>query len=450
MKPSITVATAMILTAAWLLIYGPTVPGGFIKDDFGWIYHSRLDGWGAVYDAFSTADGFYRPIVQLSFGITEALFGTHPIPYALTNLFLALSCAAAIYALGIALRLPAWAALLGAAIWAFNFHGINMAVAWLSGRTSLFATLFATLSALYFTRGRAVVAGCLCFAALLSKEEVLALPLILAIWQWLDGASVRRTVPMWIGLAVYLALREHSGAFGIGDAPPFYRFSTDPTLIGKNAIEYADRSMTFGVLVALATTIAVRRMPAFDALDRSRMLKGAAWMVCGFALTLWLPVRSSLYVVFPSVGFALALATVVRRIAATSPPATQWRLATAALLLPFVLLPIYWSRNVRWTELRTLTNETFAAIETEPLPPHTLVVLEDDLSTRANFRNAFGTMFPEAARLLLRRDVQLWIEPPPPEIASASVARPDAARVRTFRLIDGHVVFSSEGSASLR
>src|SRR5918994_2309913 len=169
MKQRVTIATAaFVLTAAWLLAYGSTIPGGFIKDDFAWVYHSRLESWASVYQLFARAEGFYRPIVSLSFGITEAFFDNNPVPYAITNVALALGCAVAIFGLARALGLPAWAAVLAAAIWAFNFHGINMAVAWLSGRTSLFATLFAALSALSLTRGKPVVAGLWCFAALMS------------------------------------------------------------------------------------------------------------------------------------------------------------------------------------------------------------------------------------------------------------------------------------------
>src|SRR5215212_8613139 len=121
------VMAATLLTAAWLLAYGPTITGGFIKDDFGWIYHSRISGWSSVLSAFTSAQVFYRPMVQLSFGLTEALFGNNPVPYALTNLLLALACAIAIFVLGRATGLASWAALAGAAVWAFNFHGINMA-----------------------------------------------------------------------------------------------------------------------------------------------------------------------------------------------------------------------------------------------------------------------------------------------------------------------------------
>jgi hypothetical protein len=433
---SVRVAAA-ILAAAWLLAYGGTVTGGFIKDDFAWILHSRIDGWSSVSDAFLHAEGFYRPIVQLSFGVTEALFGNNPIPYALTNVTLAFGCAAAIFALIVSLGLPSWAALLGTATWAFNFHGINMAVAWLSGRTSLFGTLLSTLSVLALTRRHSLAAGVLCFGALLSKEEVLALPVIVSLWAIVDRSLLKRTIPMWAALALYLVLRNQSGAWGISSAPAYYQFVTDPMVILRNILEYADRSMTFGVIVILAALAGLGRMPGMADDLRRQSLKGLAWLVCGFALTIWLPVRSSLYVVFPSVGVAIIAAAIVSATARQAVPARAMRIATAGLLIPFLLLPLYWRRNERWTDLRALSNETFRAIDAEPLAANTLVVLEDDMSTRTNFQNAFGTLFREAGAVYFGDRLLLWLDPLPPE--SAGDVRPQTAAAATFRLVDGRV-----------
>jgi hypothetical protein len=431
------VVAAGLLTAAWLLAYGPTIAGGFIKDDFGWIYHSRIGGWSSLLSAFTSAQVFYRPMVQLSFGVNEALAGNNPIPYALTNLLLALGCAASIFALGRAVGLAAWAALAGTAVWAFNFHGINMAIVWLSGRTSLLGTLFSTLAALAFMRNRVIASGVLAFGAFLSKEEVLALPAILTLWSIINKTDIRRTAGTWVALALYFLLRANSGAVGISDAPPYYRFTFDPVAIATNIFEYADRSMTLAILVIIASAIALGRIPRLDRDDRRRALLGAVWLALGFAVTIWLPIRSSLYAVFPSVGVALATGAILTAAATRAAPERAWRLATAALILPFLLLPIYWQRNVRWTELRELSNETLRVIRADHLAPQTLVVLEDDLSTRANFRHVFGALLPEASALIFRNELSLWIEPPPPDVGHARPA--GAARVVTYRLINGRV-----------
>ena len=119
-------------------------------------------------------------------------------------------------------------------------------------------------------------------------------------------------------------------------------------------------------------------------------------------------------------------------------PRHAWRVAVAGLVLPFLLLPVYWQRNVRWTELRRLSTATIRAIEADALPSETLVVLEDDLSHRANFRHVFGPLLHEAAALHFDNRLALWIEPPPPEIES-STKPVNAARIVTFRLVGGRI-----------
>ena len=429
---------AAVLTAAWLLAYAPTIAGGFIKDDFGWIYHSRIDGPSSLLSAFTTAQVFYRPMVQLSFGITEAIAGNNPVPYALTNLLLGLACAGAIYMLGRAIGLASWAALAGTAVWAFNFHGINMAIVWLSGRTSLLGTLFSTLAAVAFVRNRTIAAGVLAFGAFLSKEEVLALPLILVTWSLINNTDPRRTAATWIALAGYFLLRLNSGAVDISNAPPYYQFVYDPIHVATNIFEYGDRSMTLALLVIIAAMIACRAVPRLDRDGRRDALMGAAWLVLGFAVTIWLPIRSSLYAVFPSVGVAITTGAVLTAITRATTPQRAWRFAMAAMALPFLLLPVYRARNVRWTELRDLSSVTIRTIQQDQLSPHTLVVLEDDLSTRANFRHVFGALLPEATALIFKNELSLWIEPPPPELEAHSRPAPDGPTV-TYRLINGAV-----------
>jgi hypothetical protein len=429
---------AGVLTAAWLAAYTPTIAGGFIRDDFGWIYHSRLEGWSSLYSTFANAQVFYRPVVQLSFGVTELLFGTNPIPYALTNLALGIACAVAIYRLSLGVGLAPWAAVVATAVWAFNFHGINMAIVWLSGRTSLLGTLFSVLAAIALLRNRSAAASLLAFAAFLSKEEVVALPLIFTIWMWINRTSLRTAIGPWMALGVYFVLRQFSGAVGITDAPPYYQFTFDPRHVATNLVEYADRSMTLGTLLLIATVIVFRRMPVPTSSEWRIVRMGAAWLVLGFAATIWLPVRSSLYAVFPSVGVTLMVGALVTATVRNATPQHAWRAAVAALILPFLLLPIYWQRNVRWTELRALSATTIRAIQADALPRETLVVLEDDLSHRANFRHVFGPLLHEAAALHFDNRLALWIEPPPPEIDPSARPRHSAHEV-TFRLIGGRV-----------
>ena len=90
---------------------------------------------------FARHTGFYRPLVALSFAADYAAFGNRPLGYGLTDLSLAIACAALIYLLLRSLLLSAYASVAGSALWLLNFHGIDMAVLWTSGRTALLLVL---------------------------------------------------------------------------------------------------------------------------------------------------------------------------------------------------------------------------------------------------------------------------------------------------------------------
>src|SRR4029453_7598627 len=121
------------------------------------------------------------------------------------------------------------AALFCAALWAFNFHGINAAVLWISGRTALLVTLFAVLGAAHFVRGRYGLASGFLFLGMLPKEEGLAIPGGLLVWsatadRWKarpDGQNrlASSLVALSIPVLVYLLLRMSSGAFTPPTAP---------------------------------------------------------------------------------------------------------------------------------------------------------------------------------------------------------------------------------------
>src|SRR5262245_33359075 len=196
------------LTACVLLTYAPDIGRGFVADDFGWIYFSRIDSLAKAWQLLvEGAPGFYRPMVALSFGIDELVYGLNPTGYAITNLAMAFAIVVGIIWLGVSLRLSAVAAVFGAGLWILNFHGISTALLWISGRTSLLTTMFAVFAAVALVRGRSLWAGWLTLASLMSKEEPVMLPVVFALWLWTDRrpilAIARTTWPSFAALAIY-------------------------------------------------------------------------------------------------------------------------------------------------------------------------------------------------------------------------------------------------------
>lgn len=402
-------SAAVVLAAACCLAYAADAGHGFIKDDFRWIRETRVESIGDVGRLFRRTDGFYRPLVSLTFSANSAAGGLEPRAYGLTNLFLLFTAGLLMWSLGRRLGLPAGAALAAAGIWAFNFHGINMAVLWISGRTALVVTVASLAAAIAFVRGRHTAAGICCLLAMLAKEEAVLLPCLFASWSVIEGGgspatraatAARRSWPCVAALGAYLGLRLQTDAFWPASAPSYYRLTFDPAAVAGNLLQYADRALTWPAFAALAIFAASPRL-RLDPGERRIAAIGAAWLVWMFAITVFVPARSSLYAVLPSVGSALAAGAVAAAALRAAPVRAEVILSILALL-PLVLQPIYWRRNERWVRLADVSSQVLAEVRSAAdASPGTPLVLLDDPSERFNLDAAFGSLFPDAAALFL-------------------------------------------------
>ena len=183
----------------FLGVCGLSVGHGFVSDDFGWILHSRVSSLREIPSLFLQSSGFYRPIVGLTFAADYAIFGNHPLGYGLTNLALAL-VAPLLFLVARELSLPWGAAIFAAALWLLNPHGMNTAILWMSGRTSLMLTMGSLGAAWLVLRGRPFIALVPAAVALFAKEEAFLLPAILFGWWFAfrpdDAASSRTRGPL--------------------------------------------------------------------------------------------------------------------------------------------------------------------------------------------------------------------------------------------------------------
>jgi hypothetical protein len=105
-------------------------------------------------------------------------------------------------------------------------------------------------------------------------------------------------------------------------------------------------------------------------------------------------------------------------------------------MLPVVLLPVYWARNVRWIEIAELSSDTFAAVQrvTRERPDVDRLLFRDDRSTRRSFADAYDQLLPEAVRLAAGRPITAEILVPGMEPASGVVIALRDRRV----LVDSH------------
>ncbi len=448
LQSRVRLATAALLLTL-LAVYLPDLGHGFLRDDFAWIRSSRLSGLADLPRLFATDNGFYRPLVSLSFAINHAIFGLSPGGYGLTNLLLMLAAAAALFSLTRASGQSPGTALTAAGLWALNPHSIPMAVLWISGRTSLLLTLFCLLAARAVLKEKRIAAALCCLAALLSKEEAVLLPAILFLWAGLSlegGLGFRwrqalaRSWPLLLTVLPYALLRARTAAYLPQNAPAYYRPRLSLPSLLANALEYADRSLTLGLALLLLLWLASRQRPQLEASDRLRIVQGLTLALGGFGLTVFLPVRSSLYVCLPAAGTALATAAVAGALWRNLGETGQRRLLLAGLLLPLVLIPTYRGRARRWVTPADVSRAVMIELARNPAPAGVVTVIHD-APGRASVAGAFGTHVQDALALATgTTQPRVWIDPPPPLWESAGLRPPQPSEeVREFALRGGHL-----------
>lgn len=446
-----------LLLLVLLVIYLPDLGHGFIKDDFVWIESNQVRSLTDLLAPFTEAPDFYRPLVSLSFSADWWLFGAEPLGYGLTNLAFLLVAAAILSSLAVALGLSRGAALACSALWMLNFHGINMALLWISGRTSLLATLFSLLAARAFVRGAGPWAAGWALLAMLSKEEAVLLPFVLLAWAALQPAgkgdedswridlrhAARQAWPLLAVLAVYFVLRTAAGGMTPATAPAAYQFTYDPAAIGRNVLEYFDRAATLSAAVPLVLAAAAGTLPRPTPQQKRLAALGIAWMVGHLGLAVLLPIRSSLYAVGPSAGAALAGAVLLAALWQRATPAGQKRMLGAAVLIAVATVPVHWSRNERWVAPAELSAHVLDEIApvVAALPPEGVVRLDDDRGARANLDSSFGTLLASAVRLRTGLERRVWIEPPVIAWEAGGLTRPAPENVAArFALRDGALI----------
>ena len=452
-RMSRTTIAALVLLAAVCAVYLPDIGHGFIRDDVGWVGRNQLSSWSDARELLKARAGLFRPAVSWSFALERRACGTSPLCYGLTNFVLLIACAAGVAALARALSLPSGAALVAAAIWVFNWHGISSAVLWISGRTALLLVLFATLSAWAFVRGRWLSAAALAGAAMLSKEEAVLLPAALLGWAiveyWCERRPLlsRRNVMFLIascvvGLAYYV-MRTGSGALTASSAPAYYRLDFSIARLLSNGPEYLDRSLTFTAAVLVLFWL-VHRPDVGEAMRPHRRLLwfAAVWWVCGFAVTMFIPVRSSLYACAPSIGFSIAAAALLYEAWSRLDAPGRTRAIRAGLAIPFLLWPVYHLRNKDLVDATDVSARMIAALQrvAQEEGANTVVVLKDDRSHRASFDTALGTGLQDAVDLLVTPRIAVWMDPPPADAELGGISRAPAHPDVTLRLSDGQVV----------
>src|SRR5262245_13089589 len=183
-----------------------------------------LDGLGRIltshyWQHVTPAGNLYRPLTMASYWLNHAIAGTDPFGYHLINVLLHALCCGLVASLAVRLGMTSGQGLAAGCL--FAAHPIHTeAVAGVVGRAELLAAAavlaaaVAHLSSQRCSAMRAAVIGVIMMAGLLSKENTIVLPALLAL---MDMVRVRRGETTWRETApAYLACAAAAAAAWLG------------------------------------------------------------------------------------------------------------------------------------------------------------------------------------------------------------------------------------------
>ncbi|MCP4357588.1 MAG: hypothetical protein GY796_06190 [Chloroflexi bacterium] len=185
------ILAGVMLTAVFL--YLPPYLNSFVGDDFvqQWRIREFVNAPATAYRIFHPfwTNWYYRPLQNVWSLGNRLQFGLNPAAYYFLQVCWHLLVVALLYRLGRLLRLPAWAALVAAAVFAINSQH-QLTVSWISSIAIVMGAVFSLAAAvvyLVYLNGKGgcwlAVAIVFCLLAMLAHEEGFITPLLLfALW----------------------------------------------------------------------------------------------------------------------------------------------------------------------------------------------------------------------------------------------------------------------------
>jgi hypothetical protein len=313
----------LLLAGAALAAFGLSLGSGFHFDDYAIFADRALTGASGWLDVWRV--GQTRPLTYLTFWLNFQAGGSDPLGWHAVDLALHVAAVLLLYdCLG--RLLPARVALLGAAI--FAVHPVQSeAVAYVWARSILLATVFCLLSLRSWLAGRSWHAAAWFAAALLSKEECAAFPLVLAMVdgkRWRPAASMMALSVAAAARVVYAAAVTPGAPIAqqAGITPLVYLMAQGPVVLRYLRLIVVPWGLTVdpevGVPSAWVSLIAWAVVATLAALAWRWRDRGGLWFLAG--LVLLLP-SSSIFPVadlaadrrlyLPMVGFAVAAGTLL-------------------------------------------------------------------------------------------------------------------------------------------
>jgi tetratricopeptide (TPR) repeat protein len=368
------IAVVLALTFA---VYIPTLRYSFVLDDRGQILDNpAVHSWRLVPTYFTAhvwagilpqvLGNYYRPVFLLWLRINDVLFGSHAWGWHFTTLLAHVCTTLLVYLLAFRLGISRDAALLAALI--FGLHPAHIeAVAWISGVTEPLLGILLLASLLAYVQWRLegarkwkLISLALFVLAVGEKETALILPGLLLVYDWIFGTdwgrplegrrilawcgeALRRTWPYFLLVLLYVPARIYALKGFSHGATPLSKEQlafTWPSLFSfwiRHLIWPAGLSTFYDFPAVVHPTLRNFILPAiFDVGASGALFVGVrrSRTAAFFALWLALPLIPLLnlrvflpndfahdrYLYLPSVGFAVLIALLLKRVCGGAPP----------------------------------------------------------------------------------------------------------------------------------
>ncbi len=411
------------------LVYGLDVGRGFIGDDVVTVAY-RPETLSDVVALARQPSRPYRPLTAMSFAIDRVLFDRDSHGFGLTSFVLLAMAVVTVARMAYALGLSPVASTITSAVWAFNIHGIAVAVLWLSGRSILLAALFATMSASRVLRRRRWRAALFALLAMLSRSELALLPFIFLAWAWIDADDVagsrlrfalRRTWPMGVALIIYLGLRVTAGvpAWPVALWPPTLwqvhglQHGIDPLAAASALARALVHIGLFSLLTGFVAWLTMRHWPKPDRQFWRLLPCMAAWFVLTLPLAFGASADAAAGVCAPSIAVAWLPAWLIDQYWREAGTIDRRRLAGGLLLFGMAMLLVYWNRNEKLVAPAHVSAQVFRTVAAATARRDvTHIVITDRSTCRGpSLFDIYGDAAPDALRFASPRPVVISIEP---------------------------------------
>jgi hypothetical protein len=155
-------------------------------------------------------------------------------------------------------------------------------------------------------------------------------------------------------------------------------------------------------VAAAIVTLGARTRRGLNDEERRVIGFGVLWFVAFYGITVFLPVRSSLYALSPSIGTALAAASFAARAWRENPQRFEY-VAGALVAVVALLLPVDRARNHGLVEPADLAARSLSTIRdaARSRGQRGAVVIVDHAEERVTLNDAFGELFADAVHLVV-------------------------------------------------